>query len=60
MSQAKNLKELKMEDLIGNLLTHEFILKKVNENTKGKKTLVFKKKKNQNQVKKIKMMKRPY
>ena len=40
--QAKNLKKLKIEELIGTLLTHELILNKTNENTKGKKTLVLK------------------
>jgi len=31
-----------MEELIGTLLTHELILNKSNEDTKGKKTLVLK------------------
>ena len=42
VSQAKNLKELKMEELIKTLLTHELILNKMNGDTKGKKTLVLK------------------
>ena len=42
ISQAKNLKVLRMEELIGRLLTHELILNKSNENTKSKKTLVLK------------------
>ena len=42
ISQPKNLKELKMKELIGTLLTHELILNKTNKDPKGKKTLVLK------------------
>jgi len=38
----RNLKELKMEELIGNLLTHELVLNKRNEDTRGKKSLALK------------------
>ena len=31
-----------MEELIGNLLTHELVLNKINEDTKGKKSLALK------------------
>lgn len=37
VSQARNFKELKIEELIGTLLTHELLLNKMNEDMKGKK-----------------------
>ena len=49
-----------MEELIGTLLTHEIILNKTNEDTKGKKTLVLKQMKKLNLVKRKKRIKQPF